>query len=117
LWLASKVLGSHVAGGPFGKPLTDYTVAELDFVLEMGALDEPNRFTFTRGGRDPTRAAVDMHTAWMRVRTGAALTRQFDGEGITAANERLAAYRRRGGYQGGLKPGVTRGGKPVPPDA
>jgi hypothetical protein len=92
-------------------------MAELDFVLEMGALDEPDRFTFMRGGQDPSRAAVDAHAAWTNVRTGAALQRQFDREGVTAANERLRAYRARSGRQGGLKPGVTKGGKPVQGDA
>lgn len=92
-------------------------MAELDFILEMGALDEPDRFTFLRGGRDLSRAGVEAHAAWTNVRAGAALKRQLDQEGVTAANERLAAYRRRSGQQSGLKPGLTRGGKPVPPDA
>ena len=83
----------------------------------MGALDEPERFTFLRGGVDPSRAAVDLHAAWTSVRVGAAFQRQMDREGVTAANERLRAYRARSGRQGGLKPGVTKGGKPVASDA
>lgn len=92
-------------------------MAELDFILEMGAHDEPERFTFLRDGRDPHRGAVDVHAAWLGVKTGAALERQLDREGVTAANRRLADYRRRGGLGQGLKPGVTRGGKPVASDA
>ena len=92
-------------------------MAELDFILEMGALDEPERFTFLRGGRDSRREATEIHAAWTKVRAGNALGRQMDREGITAANRRMAEYRRRQGQAQGLRPGLTRGGKPVAPDA
>jgi hypothetical protein len=114
LWLASRILGGHSAGGPFGKPLPEHTPAELDFILEMGAADEPDRYTFLRGGREPRRAASQARAAWHAIASGRALETLMARDGVADAQRRLAEYKRRQGVvPEGLKPGFTRGGKPI----
>lgn len=109
--MASRILGSHAAGGPFGKPLTQHTPAELDFILEMGANDEPERFVFLRGGKDPRREAAEKAAAWVSI---AANDREkLKVAGLTDAQSRLNAYKARKGAVSGLQPGLTRGGKPI----
>ena len=113
--MASRILGGHAAGGPFGKPLPEHTAAELDFILEMGALDDPDRYTFLRGGRDLRRAASETRAAWFSVSAGSALAKLMEQDGVADAQRRLAEYRRQQGIAPvGMKPGFTRGGKPVP---
>lgn len=77
----------------------------------MAALDEPDRYTFLRGGRDLKRNALEARAAWLSVLDRDALKARMEADGTAAAQRRLEAYRRRQG--GGLVPGITRGGKPV----
>ena len=114
LWLASRILGSHAAGGPFGKPLPDHTMPEIDFILEMGAADEPDRYTFLRGGKSAKQAETETRAAWHNVATGKALEQRMEADGLAEAQRRLNAYKAKlGGLSGGLKPGFSKGGKPV----
>ena len=118
LWIASRILGGHAPGGPFGKPLPQYTMAELDFVLEMAARDDPEHFTFIRGGRDPRKAQGEARAAWFRVLKGKARAERMEKDGLAAATRRLAEYRKRQMAQPApIVPMITRRGKPVPPDA
>lgn len=110
--MASRILGSHTAGGPFGKPLVEHTHAELDFILEMGAKDEPDRFTFLRGGIDARRQVPEAAAAWASALSGRALAERMQAGGLTDAQRRLNEYKARA--TGGMRPGVTRGGKAVP---
>lgn len=109
--MASRILGSHAAGGPFGKPLTQHTPAELDFILEMGARDEPERFTFLRNGVDPRRVASEAAAAWASVAIDNA--DRLKVAGLSEAQARLNAYKAKMGAAQTMKPGITRGGKPV----
>jgi hypothetical protein len=112
--MASRILGEHVAGGPFGKPLPDYTVPELDFVLEMAALDEPDRWKFTRVGQEPQTLGAGM-IGWREVLAGEAL-REFDertGKARAMQGLARARARTRRNPTGGMRPGLTRAGKPM----
>lgn len=107
LWLASKIQGHR---NPFGKPLTDYTIWELDWVLEMEALDRPKELSFSRNGQEPVTSAQVM-AAWASTLTGAALVRFMKGKWSPKAT---AVSQAQKGI--GLKPGITKGGKPIAPD-
>ena len=112
--MASRILANHGAGGPFGKPLPAHTAAELDFILEMGARDDPDRFSFMRGGRDERRAVPEIAAAWTKVLKGKALEKRLEQTGLTDAQKKLNAYKqRKGASGGGLKPGLTRRGKRI----
>lgn len=83
----------------------------------MGARDEPDRYTFLRGGRDPRRAAHENRSAWFATATGPALAALMERDGIAEAQRRLADYRKRQGQAPqvqGMRPGFSRGGKPIP---
>jgi hypothetical protein len=98
LWIASRILGGHAPGGPFGKPLP--------------------HFTFIRGGRDPRKAQGEARAAWFRVLKGKARAERMEKDGLAAATRRLAEYRKRQMAQPApIVPMITRRGKPVPPDA
>lgn len=95
---------------PFGKPLADYTTAEMDFVLEMAALDEPDRWTFVRDGQRAGASDVPKARAeWHGVLGGRLAVDYMLRTGIAAGNANVAAWRARQG--GGLRPGLSRGGK------
>ena len=114
LWLASRILGAHSSGGPFGKPLPEHTPAEIDFILEMGAADEPDRYTFLRGGKSARQAESEKRAAWFNAVSGKALQERMEADGLAEAQRRLKAYKaKQGGLSGGMKPGITRGGKAV----
>ena len=114
LWLASRILGSHNGGGPFGKPLPDHTPAEIDFILEMGAADNPDQYTFLRGGKSARQTESERRAAWLSTFSGKALEEKMEADGLAEAQRRLKAYKAKlGGLSGGMKPGITRGGKPV----
>lgn len=113
LWVASRILGSHAAGGPFGKPLTEHTPAEIDFILEMGAKDEPERFTFRRFGTDAV--SPESSAAWFNSLTGDARREWLAKRGSTAAQRRLDEYKKRkNAKSGGMVMGLSKGGKAVP---
>ena len=111
LWLASRILGGHAPGGPFGKALPDYTVAELDFVLEMAAQDDPDRYSFTRASGPP--AAPTVLAKWSDTLMGNALMRYLERTGIASGQRALDAYRKRQAAGSGMRFGFTRGGKPI----
>jgi hypothetical protein len=109
LWLAARIQGHR---NPFGKPLPEYTIAQLDFVLEMAALDEPDRYSFVRNGKEMGRSETTTALAsWTDTLKGALHALYLVQIGITAANRAVAAYAAR--KQSGLKPGFTRHGKPT----
>lgn len=84
---------------------------EIDFILEMGAKDDPDRFTFMRGGKDPRRDAAESAAAW--VATATTPEQKLRMAGLSEQQKRLNAYRARGSANGGMKPGMTRAGKPL----
>jgi len=80
----------------------------------MGALDEPDRYTFLRGGRDPRRDVAEARVAWFDTLTGAALEAKKNEDGLTEAQKRLDEYRRKAAQAPpAMKPGMTRGGKVI----
>jgi len=89
-------------------------VAQLDFVLEMAALDEPDRYTFVRDGKETGRAVAAVSLAsWTDTLIGPLRQRYLAHIGIAAANRAVTAYAAR--QSKGLKPGFTRQGKPAEP--
>lgn len=87
-------------------------MAQLDFVLEMAALDEPDRYSFVRDGKASGRSEVPAAmAAWTDTLKGALRTRYLEQLGINTANRARAAYAAR--RRTGLQPGFTRKGKPV----
>ena len=105
--MASVVQGHR---NPWGKPLAEHTVAELDFVLEQAALDEPDRWSFIRGGRKGATSTAAM-AKWSDALGGSLFRRYLERTGLTRGIANIANWKRRQG--GGLKPGLTRGGKPI----
>lgn len=108
LWLASKILGGHANGGPFGKPLSEYSLIEIDFVLEMAAIDEPDRYSFVRNGKVSGVSQITQDLAeWTKCLEGPALARHM------AATFSPPAWTRRSKPEQSMKVGITRGGKAV----
>jgi hypothetical protein len=107
LWLASRIQGHS---NPFGKALVDYSVAELDFVLEMASLESPPLCDFQRAGAlRITQAAIN--AAWHDVRSGKALQESAVGKAADLAARIAAAWGRKN--SGGLVPGMSKGGRPM----
>ena len=75
LWQVAKIQGHK---NPFGKPLLDYNEAELDFVLEMEAKDNPGAYVFERAGvaSDGSHQPAIL-AAWAAVKRGKLLDRMF----------------------------------------
>ncbi len=65
LWQVSQILGSR---SPFD--LLDHNEAQLDFILEMYAEDNPDRGTFIRANNQPPLSAAKLAAAWERVLVG-----------------------------------------------
>jgi hypothetical protein len=109
LWLAAKIQGHR---NPFGKPLVEYNVAQLDFILEMAARDEPERYSFVRANAAASETvSPQTMAAWTDVLIGRLSTGFLDTLGITEANKAIALYNAKRGF--GLKPGFSREGKPI----
>lgn len=106
LWQAAKIQGHK---NPFGKPLPEYTVAELDFVLEMEARDNPKEFVFVRDGESSDGSHVtEAKAAWVGVLRGKSLAKRLSGIPFS----KVAAYHaRRVGGARGMTPGVRERGK------
>jgi hypothetical protein len=85
-------------------------MAQLDFVLEMAAKDDPDKWTFTRAG---TVQASESMTRWVDKLAGRILTQFLMITGLTASIEAAAKWRakRSAPPSTGLKPGMSRGGK------
>jgi hypothetical protein len=97
---------------PFGKALRDYTIAELDFVLEMAAIDNPDQYTFSRGGTPAGRSDAPVAMAgWMSVLKEPLLQRYLERVGVAQGIRAVAAWKAK--QTGGLKPGFSRAGKPT----
>lgn len=105
--MASVVQGHR---NPFGKPLAEHTVPELDFVLEMAAIDDPERWTFHRGGEDATPQSESM-SRWRSSLAGSALAELMSLTGATAARAGIERWRNRRSM--GLRPGITRRGRSI----
>lgn len=73
LWEVSRILGNR---SPFDPYILEHTEAQLDFILEMYAKDNPRTRRFVRPGRieDGTREVM-VTKGWADVLTGAALAR------------------------------------------
>ena len=109
LWLASVIQGHR---NPFGKPLTEYTVPQLDFVLEMASIDEPDSWRFVRAGADGTPKSAAM-AQWNDALTGAARNVLMAATGFAQAIGGIAAWRSRHAPGAGMRLGLTRGGKRI----
>lgn len=101
---------------PFGKPLPEYSVAELDFVLEMAARDEPERWQFVRADKPADNAQPQTMAQWHNVMAGRLAVAWMVRTGVTDATARIRNWRQRQG-QGQMRPGLTQGGKPVAANA
>jgi hypothetical protein len=114
LWLASRIQGHR---NPFGKPLIEYSMAQLDFVLEMAAIDEPDMYSFVRRGV-PSGVSLKPRAfaGWTNVLMGRAKVEIMERLGLTRASAFVAAWKDR--RMSGPKLGITRGGKRIgEPDA
>jgi len=86
-------------------------MAQLDFVLEMASIDEPDKWTFNRLGQpEPKSQAL---AGWSDRLAGRALAAFMARTGLSVASAGVARWRARQGS--GMKPGLTRGGKPIEP--
>lgn len=84
---------------------------QLDFVLEMAARDDPDKWTFTRAG---TVQASESLTRWVDRLAGRMLMQFLMTTGLAAASQGAARWRAKKSAPAagaGLKPGVSRGGK------
>jgi hypothetical protein len=106
--MASVVQGHR---NPFGKSLTEYTTAQLDFVLEMASIDEPGKWVFTRSGEEENRPKA--MATWRDVLSGGALMRFLARTGTARGNANIAAWEARRMRGTGLRPGLTRAGKEI----
>lgn len=109
--MASVIQGHR---NPFGKALLEYNTAQLDFVLEMAAIDEPDRWKFRRSGEEVERS--ESLARWRDSLAGRALVGFLARTGLAHASRGLAAYeaRRLRGTDAGMKPGLSRAGKALP---
>jgi hypothetical protein len=107
LWLASAIQGHR---NPWAKPLTEYSVAQLDFVLEMASIDEPEKWQFNRPLKPAQPAAPSAMAAWHNVMAGKLSVAWMARTGIADATARIQAWRAR---RGELRPGLTRAGQPI----
>ena len=104
LWLVAKIQGHK---NPFSPELLRLNVAQIDFVLEMAALDEPDRYHFHRKGRAAP-PQPETTAAWF----DAAYGKNALGRALEAASARLASWRSNAMPQ--RRQGFSRGGKPLP---
>jgi hypothetical protein len=87
---------------------------QLDFVLEMAARDDPDKWTFTRQG---TIQSSENMTRWVDRLAGRMLMQFMTATGLAKANKGRAAWKARKAATiapaagSGLKPGMSRGGK------
>jgi hypothetical protein len=116
LWQASKIQGHR---NPFGKSLLDYTVAELDFVLEMAAIDSPKEYVFKRGEIASDGSHVPAaKAAWVNALRGGALAGYLKGipfKMVAAYHKRTKPGAVRDTKGGGMKPGIRKPTKAPPP--
>ena len=68
LWRTSQVLKVPL----FGPDLFAYNEAQLDFILEMYALDHPDEGTFVRPGEEKPLTPVQLAVQWESVLVGRA---------------------------------------------
>lgn len=85
---------------------------ELDFVLEMAARDEPDKWTFIRAGNEPF-ASVALAT-WDSVLSGRLKLEYYARTGISRGNDNVRRYQQRHATPGaGFRLGLSRGGKSI----
>lgn len=68
MWRISRILNTS----PFDPKLLDHTEAELDFILESFALDNPEEFRFVRPGETDKPTPAELHAAMESVLLGTA---------------------------------------------
>lgn len=76
----------------------------------MAALDEPKMYKFHRVGQEKA-SQSEINASWLSVLAGKALTGHRLGKAIAAADRVRSIWAGRG--TSGLKPGFSRGGKPL----
>ena len=108
LWLVAKIQGHK---NPFSPELLRLNVAQIDFVLEMAALDEPDKYHFQRAGRAPA-PKPETTAAWFDALKGDARRKSGLGRALEAASSRLASWKANAMPQ--RRQGFSRGGKPLP---
>lgn len=63
---------------PFSRDLLDLNEAQIDFILEMQAIDDPEHFQFTRTANPKMPSQSEVAAAWERVLIGKAKTGFLD---------------------------------------
>jgi len=117
LWQVSKIQGHR---NPWGKPLTELNAAQLDFILEMEAQDNPRKVVFYRDGKasDGSHKVIE-DAAWHDVLVDPVKAGHGPSKAAATTAAHAAAWRARQQINSpssatpGLKPGFTRGGKPI----
>ena len=110
MWLASVIQGHR---NPFGKPLCEYTTAELDFVIEMASIDDPDHIVFRRGGVDQKQAETEARAKWIDVLAGPMLRAYRRATGTARADDNLKAWYAKRKQGRGMRVGLSRQGKPL----
>ena len=91
LWQVSRILGSR---SPFDQDLLAHTEAQLDFILEMYAGDNPEAAKFTRPGQSSTDISqAKLDAAWERVLVGSAKAAMMKGRMPSAAVQEILRQR------------------------
>lgn len=67
MWRASRIVGGIT---PFSDELLNLTIPQIDFIIEMGAQDDPSLGTFQRMGEIKTVSEPERLAAWHKVLRG-----------------------------------------------
>lgn len=86
-------------------------MAELDFVLEMAAKDDPETWEFNRPGNDNVSKPAIM-ASWSSRLSGLALIKILRATGREKADQNVKAWQARQ-HRKMIPPGMTKGGKKV----
>lgn len=103
LWMVSRVLNTS----PFSPDLLNHTEAQLDFILEMHAADNPDDFRFVRPGMVTPLPSPEAKAEWERRLIGTAHDRYMHKRMPSAAA--LAAATKLAQAGRNLKKGVILG--------
>ena len=88
--------------------LLDHTEAELDFILEMFAQDNPDRGKFFRTGQEDPPSRAEVEAAWERVLVGRAHHEMMSKFLPEALREALRNFDRRSKPQFKMGPAATK---------
>lgn len=76
----------------------------------MAALDDPERWTFRRADKTPQ---PEILARWTDVLAGKPLLRYLERSGIAQGVRNVRAFKERQRAKQPLRPGVSRGGRPI----